>query len=151
MSSKKNRRLSPGAVQPLYKVWSFCVTRNLLTSVGLSLVGKFLLTYAAILSLHSHGSLPAQLVLFPEAPQFQQIIDPKCRSTCGDAIEGVSFHNVCHVGHQGFKPATGVVIEDSVLAPGEPPRHQVVLGTAEGMERMDDPESAYADAGTTCI
>jgi hypothetical protein len=117
----------------------------------ISLLGKFLLTYAAILSLHIHGSLSAHLVLFEETSQFQQIIDPKCRSTCRDAIEGVSLNNVCHVGHQGFKPAAGVVIEDPVLAPGELPRHQLVLRTAKRMERMDDPKSTYADAGTTCI
>jgi hypothetical protein len=118
---------------------------------GVPPFGKFLLTSAAILYLHTDGSLFGRLVLFEEALQFQQIIDPKCRSTCGDAIEGVPLNNVCHVGHEGFKPAAGVVIKDPVLAPGELPRHQLVLGAAEGMKRMDDPKSTYADAGTTCI
>jgi hypothetical protein len=134
-----------------YHAYHAQVYRKALPPSGVSLFGKFLLTSAAILYLHTHSSRSARLVLFEEASQFQQIIDPKCRSTCGDAIEGVSLNHVCHVGHEGFKPAAGVVIEDPVLAPGELPRHQLVLGTAEGMERMDDPKSTYADAGTTCI
>ena len=38
-------------------------------------------------------------VLFEEASQFQEIVDAKCRSTRGDAIEAVSLKHVCHVGH----------------------------------------------------
>ena len=138
---------------PIY-AYLCILTPSLATSdalFGVSRFGKFLLTYAAILYLHIHCSLFACLVLFAEASQFQEIVDPKCRSTCGDAIEGVSLNHVCHVGHQGFKPAAGVVIEDPVFAPGKLPRHQLVLRTVEGMERMDDPKSTYADSGTTCI
>ena len=118
---------------------------------GASLFGKFLLTYAAILYLHTRSSLSAHLMLFEEASQFQQIVDPKCRSTCGDAIEGVTLNNVCHVGHQGFKPAAVIVVEDPILAPGELSRHQLVLRATKRMEWVRDPESTYADAGTTCI
>jgi hypothetical protein len=78
------------------------IRTSLATSAGLfgaSSFGKFLLTFEAILSLHTSGPLSTHLVLFEEASQLQQIVYPKRRSTCGNTVERVSLNNVCHVGH----------------------------------------------------
>ena|ERR1051326_336439 len=82
---------------PIIIIWTSLATSEGL--FGASWFGKFLLTVAAILSLHTCGLLSAHLVLFEEASQLQQIVYPKRRSTCGNAVERVSLNNVCHVGH----------------------------------------------------
>ena len=92
----------------------------------------------------------ALFTLFQEAPEFQEIVDTESRSARGNAIEGVSRNHVRHITHYGFKLAVGCVVKDPIVTPGVPPRHQLVLRTAEWMERMGDPEPTYAGTGTTC-
>ncbi len=113
--------------------------------------GKILLPNAAIFSLHTLRPFPGLFAVVKETPELQKIVHTKRRSASGDAIKGIFRHHVRHVGQQGFKLAAGVVIEDPVLAPIQSPRYQLVFSTAERMERMGDPESAYGLSGTTCI
>jgi len=150
----KQTRDNPGVNKPIYAYHLAYRVRSqdqFVPSLGILNTAKFFCHIRRYYIYTSNTFLFDLPVLFEEAAQRQEIIDPKCRSARRDAIKGVSLNNVCHVGHQGFKLAAGVVIEDPVLAPGEFPGHQLVLRTAKGMERMDDPKSTYAVAGTSCI
>ncbi len=116
-----------------------------------ALCGNIILTTAAIFSLRILPSFSGFLALVEEAPQLQQIVHTECRPASGDAAEGIFRHHVGHVGQQGLKLAAGVVVENPILAPVQSAGDQLILNTAEWMERMGDPESACGLSRTTCI
>jgi hypothetical protein len=74
--------------------------------------------------------------------EFQKIIHAKSGSASRNAPEGIVRQQTRHVGQKGLKRASGVVIEDPILTPGELPRHQLVLGAAKRMKEMGYAESA---------
>jgi len=63
----------------------------------------------------------------------------------------VYWDYVRHSGEQRLKLSAWVVIEDSILTPGELPCHQFVLGATKWMKRMVNAESAGGGSHTTCI
>ena len=86
-----------------------------------------------------------------ETTEFQKIICAKRRSASRDVPEGILGRQIRHVAQKRLKRAGLVVVEDSILTPGEFPRHQFVLGATKRMKGMGDPEPAWGVAHTTCI
>jgi hypothetical protein len=83
-------------------------------------------------------------------PQFQQVVDAEGRPARRGSGERVRRHEIGQVGGQGQQVALGIAIEDPVLTPVLPTGDQRVLGTAERVEGMDDPEPDRSIVGMTC-
>ena len=115
------------------------------------LCGKVLFSYAAIFSLHILGRLIAQPMPVDETAEFQKIIGAKRRSASRDVTEGILRRQIRHVAQKGLERAGPVVVEDSILAPVEFPRHQLVLGATQRMKGVRYSEPAWGVSQTTCI
>jgi hypothetical protein len=113
--------------------------------------GEITLPHAARLYLHILRFFRGMPVFVEEAPKLQKIIHTKCRAAGGHAMKIVCGDYVRHVGQQGLKFPACVVIEDSILTPGEFPGDQFILGPTKRMKGMCNAESACRGSHTTCI
>jgi hypothetical protein len=103
------------------------------------------------LSLHFLARAVAPSAPIDETTEFQKVIYSEWGSAGRNVSKGILRRQVRHVAQKGLERAGLVVVEDPVLTPGEPPRHQLILGATERMEGMRYAEPAWGGSYTTCI
>ena len=94
-------------------------------------------------------SFPALPPIQP-LPQLQQIIHTECRTTCGNASEGVDRKQIGDIDQQGLKPSVGAVVKNTILSPTEVSTDQLILIPHQRMKRMGNAESTDRFTCTTC-